>query len=102
MISFLASSSRIFIFGSDDATAVIAMGSSDLMTRNLQRRIEVCANIKDTACRKQLLDYFALQWNDNTKSGSLNANNELLRPTPAGEKINAQSAIYNYLNTANA
>ena len=94
--------SRLFIFGANDDTAVIAMGSSDLMTRNLQRRIEVCADIKDAVCRKQLLDYFEIQWNDNTKSGNINSNNELIRPAPTGQLINAQTAIYNYLKTAKA
>lgn len=94
--------SRLFIFGADDENAVIAMGSSDLMSRNLHRRIEVCADIKDAACRKQLLNYFSLQWNDNTKSGTITANNELVRPMRTGEAINAQSAIYDYLKTANA
>ncbi len=94
--------SRIFIFGADDKTAVIAMGSSDLMSRNLQRRIEVCANITDESCRKQLLDYFSIQWNDNTKAGYLNENNELIRPVANGQIVNAQTDIYNYLKTANA
>lgn len=94
--------SRIFIFGADNDTAVIAMGSSDLMSRNLHRRIEVCVDIKDENSRKELLDYFDMQWNDNTKAGTITANNELVRPLRSGQAINAQTAIYDYLKTAHA
>jgi len=94
--------SRILIFGDNDETAVIAMGSSDLMSRNLHRRIEVCADIRDAASRKELLYYFDTQWNDNTKSGTITATNELIRSVPDGPAINAQTAIYDYLKTAHA
>jgi polyphosphate kinase len=94
--------SRLMIFGFDDAAAVICMGSSDLMRRNLHRRIEVCADIKDESCRNELLKYFEIQWRDNTKAGFITAENELIRPGIDGEPINAQSAIYNYLKISHA
>ena len=96
--------SRILIFGSEDEQAVIAIGSSDLMRRNLHRRIEVCADIKDPSCRRELLDYFEMQWNDNTKSGMITADNQLLRPAPASgaAPLNAQNAIYDYLKKVHA
>ncbi len=88
--------SRIFIFGAGE-DALVAMGSSDLMTRNLRRRIEVCINVKDENCRQQLLQYFKLQWQDNTKAVRLMSNMEQLRLHPATEAHNAQSDIYKYL-----
>jgi polyphosphate kinase len=54
---------RLFIFGSDDDTEVI-IGSSDWMTRNLFRRIEACTPVNDAECRRQLVDYFELQWRE--------------------------------------
>lgn len=93
--------SRILIFGADDENAVVCMGSSDLMSRNLHRRIEVCADIKDITCRRQLLDYFDLQWKDNTKAGSI-APNEWQRPETKEEQVNAQNAIYDYLKNIHA
>jgi len=87
---------RLFIFG-EGPEALVAMGSSDLMTRNLRRRIEVCIDVKDPHCKSQLLDYFEMQWADNTKAVKLLNNMEQLRIQPEGELYNAQNDIYNYL-----
>lgn len=93
--------SRILIFGTEDDNTVICMGSSDLMSRNLLRRIEVCADVKDATCRRQLLDYFDIQWKDNTKVW-INTGNEWQRPGTTGEQVNAQNAIYDYLKNIHA
>ena len=87
---------RLFIFGADH-DAVVAMGSADLMTRNLRRRIEVCIDIKDQNCRQQLIEYFQLQWQDNTKSSRILNDGEQLRQTVSGTEHNAQNDIYAYL-----
>ncbi|MEO6538205.1 MAG: polyphosphate kinase 1 [Ferruginibacter sp.] len=87
---------RLFIFGVD-SEAVVAMGSSDLMTRNLRRRIEVCIKVKDRSCRQQLIDYFSMQWADNTKAVELSATMEQFPIIDDGVLHNAQKDIYNYL-----
>ncbi len=87
---------RLFIFGEGEQ-AVIAMGSSDLMTRNLRRRIEVCISVKDAECRSQLLHYFQLQWDDNTQAVRLSGTMEQHRLLPEGTAHNAQADIFNYL-----
>ncbi len=87
---------RLFIFGEDD-DAVVIMGSADLMTRNLRRRIEVCIDIKDDNCKQQLLHYFNLQWLDNTKACRILNNGEQLRLHANGDEHNAQLEIYDYL-----
>ncbi len=88
--------SRLFIFGAgDDAVAI--MGSSDLMTRNLRRRIEVCIKVKDSSCRQQILDYFSIQWADNTKAVTLLPNMEQQSIPVTGEEHNAQNELYTYL-----
>ena len=90
---------RLFIFG-EDADAVVCMGSSDLMTRNLRRRIEVCIAVNDEFCRKQLLDYFGLQWQDNAKATLLRNDMEQHRVPQLTEEIHrAQSDIFQYLQT---
>jgi len=88
--------SRLFLFGTGDE-AVVAMGSTDLMTRNLRHRIEVCIHLKDTDCREQIIHYFDLQWADNTKAVNFNREMEQVRITAAGDTYNAQNDIYNYL-----
>ena len=87
---------RLFIFGAGD-DAVVVMGSADLMTRNLRRRIEVCIDIKDQNCREQLIHYFQLQWQDNAKTSRILNNGEQLRQTVSGVAHNAQNDIYDYL-----
>ncbi|HLL43965.1 MAG TPA: polyphosphate kinase 1 [Segetibacter sp.] len=88
---------RLFIFGAGDDPEVI-MGSADWMVRNLHHRIEVCVPVKNTTCKQELLDYFAIQWSDTDKAVVLSSN---LGQHPAevadGEKLNAQRSIYQYL-----
>lgn len=88
---------RLFIFGTGEETVVI-IGSADLMTRNLHHRIEVCVPLRDIRCRKELLDYFEIQWSDNSKSVQLLPD---LRFTAVdqlnGHSVNAQQNIYAYL-----
>jgi polyphosphate kinase len=87
---------RLFIFGDDDDFSLV-IGSSDWMTRNLRRRIEVCANIEDPVCRMELLDYFKIQWNDNTKAVRIGSDMQQQPVTITGDEHNAQKEIYAYL-----
>lgn len=91
---------RLFIFGTDDDVHVF-MGSADLMTRNLYHRIEVCFPVRDANCRKELVDYFEMQWADNSKAVQLLPDNQYT-PVPAenGNIINAQQSIYQYLKNS--
>jgi polyphosphate kinase len=77
---------RLFIFGDGETTV---LGSSDWMTRNLYHRIEACAPVNDPDCRKQLLDYFELQWAADTDG---------VFPVPVSGNV-AQQSIYDYLST---
>ena len=89
--------SRIFIFGDGDDCRVF-MGSADWMNRNLHRRIEVCSPIDDNQCKKELIDYFDLQWADNDKSVFFDSNMNQQRVIINGSKVmNGQQAIYNYI-----
>jgi polyphosphate kinase len=88
--------SRIFIFGTDDNCEVI-IGSADWMNRNLYRRIEVCIPVEDAEARKELIDYFELQWSDNDKAVILDKSMEQYKPPINGNIVNAQQAIYHYI-----
>ncbi|HSN61548.1 MAG TPA: phospholipase D-like domain-containing protein, partial [Ferruginibacter sp.] len=88
--------SRLFLFGTGDE-AVVAMGSTDLMTRNLRHRIEVCIHLKDPGCREQIIQYFDMQWADNTKAVVFNNEMEQVRIPTTVDAYNAQNDIYNYL-----
>ncbi len=87
---------RLMIFGAGENAEVI-MGSADLMNRNLYHRIEVCVAIKTPDCKKELIDYFEIQWQDNDKAVILLPNLEQKKIENGAEKLNAQHSIYNYL-----
>ncbi len=87
---------RLLIFGTDDNAEVI-IGSADLMNRNLYNRIEVDVPIKNSDCKKELIDYFNLQWQDNDKAVVLSSDMEQQKDNSGTQKINAQQAIYDYL-----
>ena len=90
---------RLFIFGTDEEATVI-MGSSDLMTRNLRKRIEVCIRLDARHCKQQILNYFSLQWQDNTKVRILQEDMSQVKDNTSAEQHNAQNAIYTYLKAA--
>ena len=88
--------SRIFIFGTEEDGEVM-IGSADWMNRNLHRRIEVCVPIDDAACKKELIDYFEMQWSDNDKSVFFDDTMQQIKPGTNGNIVNAQQSIYNYI-----
>ncbi len=88
---------RLFIFGTGE-DAVVYMGSADLMTRNLYHRVEVCVPLKDAGCRKEILDYFDIQWSDNNKAVQFLPDQQSVAVIGHnGDNINAQQSIYQYL-----
>lgn len=97
--------SRIFIFGTGEERAVF-MGSADLMTRNLYKRVEVITPVFDNEIASELEHYFDIQWNDTVKAVTLGEHAEQLHlPAPSSngqdsELRSAQQNIYTYLNTA--
>lgn len=88
---------RIFIFGAGN-NAEVLIGSADWMNRNLHSRIEVCVKIENIHLKKELLDYFEIQWSDNNKMVQL-ANNYTQYKIKSDDtkKINAQESLYFYL-----
>ena len=90
--------SRIFIFGRG-ADQRIYIGSADWMTRNLHHRIEVCVPVLDERLKKELVDYFDIQWNDTVKAVNLDADGNQVKqdPVSADETKSPQEKIYEYL-----
>ena len=88
---------RIFIFGKDD-NAEVLIGSADWMNRNLHSRIEVCVKIDKAHLKKELLDYFEIQWSDNDKMVELKENYAQYKvQSNNNNKVNAQESLYFYL-----
>lgn len=87
---------RLFIFGTEK-DCVVAMGSADLMIRNLYHRIEVVIPVNEKKLQNELLDYFEIQWVDNTNAVILNEQLEMETVFPQDTRHNAQQEIYDYL-----
>ena len=88
---------RFFIFGLGENAEAI-MGSADWMTRNIYHRIEVCVAINNLSSKKELIDYFEMQWHDNDKIIELTPNlDQKMLPANDAAKNNAQQSIYQYL-----
>lgn len=64
---------RIYIFHNNGDEKVF-ISSADLLTRNLDRRVEVTCPIYDTSIKKTLKDVFNIHWKDNVKARILDKN----------------------------
>jgi polyphosphate kinase len=93
--------SRLFYFynGGDEK---VYISSSDFMTRNLDRRVEVAVPIYDAEIREELIDFFNLQWQDNTAARILNNGlNNIIRNQGKEPFVKAQLSFYDYLRDRN-
>ncbi len=84
---------RVFYF-QNDGNEEVYMGSSDWMSRNLHRRVEVTFPVKDPSLRQEILTVVKLQLADNTNAVALSKDMENV-PVPEGNpKVNAQRDTY--------
>lgn len=81
--------SRVYYFeNGGDPEAYI--GSADMMTRNLSRRIEVLAPVQSPKSVRTLRDLMALYWKDNTNSWDLDGDGRYHRRSPDGTSFTVQ------------
>ena len=93
--------SRLYYFynGGDEK---IYISSSDFMSRNLDRRVEVAVPIYDKEIREELIDFFNLQWRDNSSARILdNDLNNVIKNQGVGSLVKSQLGFYDYLNDRN-
>jgi polyphosphate kinase len=90
--------SRLMIFcnGGDEECYI---SSADLMTRNIEHRIEVTCPVFDKTIRNELKKIFNILWHDNIKARKLDANlsNKFIKPGKI--PIRAQVEVYNFLKS---
>jgi polyphosphate kinase len=78
--------SRIFRFGGVDGRPLqVAIGSPDLMERNLDRRVEVIVPIDDPGFRRRLVGILDDGLHDEANSWILQPDGRWIRVTPVGE-----------------
>jgi len=89
---------RIYAFH-NGGSPLYYIGSADLMTRNLDFRVEVLCPILDEDARKMLHDIVELQWRDNVKARLLDGGpgNRIVPRKSNARRIRSQEAIYEYL-----
>ena len=88
---------RIFIFGADEDTQRIFMGSGDLLNRNTRRRVEVFTEVKSADARrdiKRLVDAIRM---DNQNSWQMLADGSYLKDTSDhAEPLDSHKYLHEY------
>lgn len=91
--------SRVFIFH-NRGNPLYFISSADLMTRNLDYRVEVTCPIYDPRLRQRLQDIIDLQWADNVKARNLAVDQYNTLRRRRGPRLRSQEAIHDYLMKA--
>ena len=92
---------RIWIFANGDKEKIFLL-SADLMTRNLDHRVEVGFPIYDSNIKEEIRQMVDIQLMDNTKAREINQlNNNKYRKNKIKVKYRTQIDTYNYLKNKN-
>lgn len=87
---------RVFMFH-NLGKPEIYIGSADLMTRNLDFRVEIVTPILDEKLQKQVLQLMDFQWRDNVKARIFNeTQNNLFKKQTTAIALRSQDAIYDF------
>ena len=78
------------------ATPKMYISSADLMTRNIENRVEVACPIYDLDLQKQLLDTFMISWNDNVKARLINGSIQNEFKKSKEQPFRSQWKLYEY------
>jgi polyphosphate kinase len=101
IVDRLLEHSRYFIF-CNEGDEQIYISSADLMTRNLDHRIEVTCPIFDKNIKNEIKKIFEIQWGDNVKARIFDAtqSNNYVK---AGKKEpnRSQTEVYNWIKKSN-
>ena len=77
------------------------ISSADLMTRNIEHRIEVTCPVFDKSIRNEMKQIFEIQWSDNVKARKLDASLSNKFVKPGKNVVRSQIEVYNYLKKTN-
>lgn len=91
---------RVYVFY-NDGDPLYLLGSADLMTRNLDYRVEVLCPVQDPAAKTTLQDILDQQWHDNERARILDyaQRNVMVKRRKKAASIRSQETILRYLGT---
>ncbi len=88
---------RVFFFCNGGEEKVY-FSSADLMTRNMDRRVEVTCPVLDPELQRELRKMFDIQWKDNRQATILDADLQNIPVTNRGKAIRSQMEMYKFLS----
>lgn len=92
--------SRVYIFANDDDPSVY-ISSGDMMSRNIDHRVEVSLPVYDKEIKRRIIDILRLQSNDNCRARILDeAHSNAYVARGNRRKVDSQMAIHEYLLAA--
>jgi polyphosphate kinase len=91
---------RIFAFCNGNKPLYF-IGSSDIMIRNFDTRIEVTTPVYDKCLQKELQHILDIQFKDNVSARDWNSEYKNLKREIPGKKIRTQEEVYKYLKKGN-
>jgi len=86
---------RLFIFGSGKETKLY-ISSADIMTRNLDNRVEISCPIYDNDIKKEIIETFEICWKDNVKARIISQNQDNAYRNGGKPKVRSQFRLYDY------
>jgi polyphosphate kinase len=92
---------RVYVF-ENDGDKKVYISSADLMTRNLDNRVEVACPIYQENLKKQILDTIQISLNDNVKSRLINLNKQNEFVENKNKKVRSQWDTYDYFYKINS
>ena len=92
---------RVYIF-ENGGNKKVYISSADLMTRNLDNRVEVACPIYQENLKKQILDTIQISLNDNVKSRVINLNKQNEFVENKNKKVRSQWDTYDYFYKINS
>jgi len=90
--------SRVYVF-ENSGDKKVYISSADLMTRNIEKRVEVACPIYQVDLKKQILDSLDISLSDNVKTRLINHETQNIIYKDSKRKIRSQWKMYEYFKS---
>jgi polyphosphate kinase len=88
--------SRVYYF-SNGGKPLMYLASFDMMTRNLDLRVEVAAPVLDPRIQREIMDHLEIQFRDNVKARVYDEQGRSVYRSVPGPRIRSQMELYEYV-----